>query len=364
VATTATGGVYTYSALEEGLLLRTRILIRAGTGVSPAQLTALLQDHTVRLGRAKKDEYGEARVVAAAVARLAPHAAARDELVVLCTSDVVLLDDALRPAPTPGRLVAALNALGVAAELVEPQPRSPLAAAAGFRRADGWSAAWGLPRPTVSALAAGTVLRLRLESDVPGELLDEIACRGVGERRAEGFGRLAFEPECVGGEYRQDRRVGPDVPLEGDEPDDRDARVLAELRLAWTRRETGRAVEHLAASRESAASALGLDEARLPTNHQLGALRDAAAGLSRGDTSAVDDWVRGLAAVSNRRAGWPSKAIEPHEGVIPGIVRNPWKLLEKHGLNRGLVAENDETRRAAAHAVLDACARELMRESR
>ncbi len=51
---------------------------------------------------------------------------------------------------------------------------------------------WGAPVPTVPALAGGSVLLLAAEAPLPAALLRDIEHQGLGERREEGFGRIAF----------------------------------------------------------------------------------------------------------------------------------------------------------------------------
>ena len=57
----------------------------------------------------------------------------------------------------------------------------------------GWSAAWGLPKPVMPALAAGSVVVLRApinERQALLEFLAAVAQNGLGERRAEGLGEV------------------------------------------------------------------------------------------------------------------------------------------------------------------------------
>ncbi|MDI2029512.1 type III-B CRISPR module-associated Cmr3 family protein [Saccharopolyspora sp. TS4A08] len=62
--------------------------------------------------------------------------------------------------------------------------------------AGGWHAASGLPKPTERAVAAGSTYRLRFEAAVPKPAREELAARGVGLRRREGFGALyKYNPE-------------------------------------------------------------------------------------------------------------------------------------------------------------------------
>lgn len=57
----------------------------------------------------------------------------------------------------------------------------------------GWAAAWGLPKPVTTVIAAGSVIALRAPAEQRTALLDyltALAAEGLGERRAEGFGEV------------------------------------------------------------------------------------------------------------------------------------------------------------------------------
>jgi len=62
----------------------------------------------------------------------------------------------------------------------------------------GWSAAWGLPKPVVSAIGAGSVLAFRAsagEREAVLAFLREVEENGLGEHRAEGWGEaVACDP--------------------------------------------------------------------------------------------------------------------------------------------------------------------------
>lgn len=57
----------------------------------------------------------------------------------------------------------------------------------------GWSAVWGLPKPTASVISAGSVLAFRApaeEQEAVLAFLREVEENGLGERRAEGWGEV------------------------------------------------------------------------------------------------------------------------------------------------------------------------------
>jgi CRISPR-associated protein Csx10 len=61
-----------------------------------------------------------------------------------------------------------------------------------FRRVGGYNRKWGLELPQGLALAAGSVLLLRARQFLPLADLLAVEHSGLGERRAEGFGRVVF----------------------------------------------------------------------------------------------------------------------------------------------------------------------------
>ena len=59
----------------------------------------------------------------------------------------------------------------------------------------GWSEAWGMPKPILQAIGAGSVFTFRAPASKRGELipiLRRIHMEGIGERRAEGLGRVSI----------------------------------------------------------------------------------------------------------------------------------------------------------------------------
>lgn len=55
----------------------------------------------------------------------------------------------------------------------------------------GFNRKWGLPLPQNLAIRAGSVFTFRTDTDIKAAAIEALQWRGLGERRAEGFGRLA-----------------------------------------------------------------------------------------------------------------------------------------------------------------------------
>jgi len=88
--------------------------------------------------------------------------------------------------------------------------------------AGGFNRKWRLEVPQVRTVAAGSVVLLKAEDDIPKDLVDRIAHEGVGERKAEGFGRVVLLDNPVKvlhiGEAEEEHGSKPPKP-EGNSPE-------------------------------------------------------------------------------------------------------------------------------------------------
>jgi CRISPR-associated protein Csx10 len=208
------GGLYTAEVIPAGTVLRAALRLRGGVH---ARLVADLGADWVgrlpgeaRLGTAAKSEYGQVDIaVGAAWAPTGPDvpgpAHGRGQptgpvvLTVWALSDILVRDARLRLSGRVADVVTALaDRLGVRLEI----DRDGESAAVGVTRIESWQSSWRLPRPSLVGLAAGSCLRLRVTGGVPdpAALLD-IEAGGLGERRGEGFGQVAFHAPLL----RRDR---------------------------------------------------------------------------------------------------------------------------------------------------------------
>lgn len=205
-----TGGLYVYAALPAGerhsALLRLR-------GETAARLAGRLDElaHRLggrrRLGRSKRDDYGAADLIVSHDEGLDSESSRP-----LRPGDVFslwLLSDLVPGgvggfAPGPEALLQALResliAAGASPELelaIEERPTlqgTVACAALRSRRVDGWQTAWGLPRASLAALAAGSCALVEVRSGaIPADALACVARSGIGERTAEGYGEVALD---------------------------------------------------------------------------------------------------------------------------------------------------------------------------
>ncbi|WP_170263641.1 RAMP superfamily CRISPR-associated protein [Blastochloris sulfoviridis] len=191
----AGGGVYVAEVLPPGTKLYSALIIDATlAGSFPGRLVpdpAALAGHAVpaRLGRGKAAGFGAAMVeVGKPFLAPMPEAFKDRDLVLLVASDLVLPAGAL--APLTDVLQDMLKEAGVEGTVCD--VRSDLR----FRRLDGWIAQWSLPRPTLTAVKAGSVIVV-CNANASAEALDRLSAVGLGMRRGEGFGEITVDPPIL-----------------------------------------------------------------------------------------------------------------------------------------------------------------------
>ncbi|MDQ1246480.1 MAG: CRISPR-associated protein Csx10, partial [Actinomycetota bacterium] len=349
----AGGGLFTFQGIPAGTVLVTDVVLPGGVDLD------LPTGHLLRLGRSRKDDFGlvEALSVdvltepAPALGEPGPDGSRR--LTVWCLSDVLLRSATLAPDPTPEGLAAALataltdEAGPVRLDVVrapEGDDRRPTATAA--TRREGFAVRWGRPRPSQVALAGGSVVTLEVTGgSVTADALARVERDGIGDRRAEGFGRVRFNlPDLDEETLELVRKEPPEPPGQVPLPPTTAPPALRHaLRTAW-RTAIRRRVEELAASSNLLDLLLpGSD----PTDSQLGGLR---AQLGRNPRD-VRDWFAGLRASQNRSDSWKPSAIDAAEAFLlddgpPAVAalasRPPtvWQIL---GMASGWDAEGDRS---------------------
>lgn len=303
---------------------------------------------TCRIGRAKHGDYG---LAALAVNRSAgeessdqnePHPAVGSaagvtggigSFDVLLVTDALLLGPSLRPDPTPQRFVEAL-ATALAGQ--SPATRLTLEAAYGAQhRIESWQQKWGLPRPTLVGLAAGTVLRITADPAVDRRRLAEVGQLGIGERIGEGYGCFVVDPpELHAGELANDAQPA-DTPIPSLEVDTDDPYVghIATAAL----------IESARVRAESGAWDLGTELITTGlTNSQIGALRSVF-GQADNWQVGLNAWLDGVEHTESRRRKWPDETRKQ----LRKLARDP-KLVFDDGFDDW---PDDVKREAAGRAV-------------
>lgn len=183
--------IFTLVSMDAGERFIGHVLCEDGATASAVE--RLLGQGPLQLGRSRAATYGgEARVEAVTRTKAAgwPEVTPQEEeldedhpVVVTLLSDYLGRDD--HGQGSPRALLADLrSALGWSDEV------KPIQEFLGSRPVSGYVTKWQMPRPRRTAVAAGSVLVFSGTPAPSAERLAELVWRGVGERRAEGFGRV------------------------------------------------------------------------------------------------------------------------------------------------------------------------------
>ena len=116
------------------------------------------------------------------------------------------------------------------------------------RRIEPWQGNWGLPRPTLTALTAGSCIVFEIEGfdkldatqrKTLQDSLRALEAAGIGERRGEGYGQICFNPPLLinkinswaAADKVQDEILDNQITVEMTESDKGFARLVE--RAAW-----------------------------------------------------------------------------------------------------------------------------------
>lgn len=313
-------GLFIYQGIAPGTVLRCEVHLPAGE-ISLDDLRASIGT-TERIGRSRKDEYGSVDV---AVLEPAPVVAdigeppasgfandggaspthptadvvvALDSLLVYLASDALLVGPFGDPAPTPDALADELSRR-LGAPLRVPAAQSGEVAQdilTTVRRRESWQTRWNLPRTSLVAMAAGSVIRLEAPGGLPSSgQLAEVERSGVGQRRAEGFGDVRLNPWMLGCPSVTVRQVNQPVKARSAELGEIPAQWRSLARPMWLDE-----IEHAAVRCAEDRDILRTFIPESASNSQVGTLRQLAAG----STAEV--------AVRSRIKGWAARTAHEH----------------------------------------------------
>jgi len=366
--TSAVGGVYTYQSIPRGRVLRGTLrfssaLWREIRNVFSEDDFRNALDREISIGQSKKDEYGRIRL-RAEKANICTESGGvslvKGLLVAYLASDVLVRDENLAYSGNPEDLKRILSKqLGVSLEWVTwTGETSPLGGDRGDGgrggRAESWHTRWNLPRQSLVYLQAGGVYLF----EVKGEWGPEEAVRaarmqeeGIGERIAEGFGRVMFNPDFLllgkGAVSEGDSDASNKVSgVESRPLSAEDAEYLGMLTQEVVKRKFRR-LARLKVYDEIGGRNFGIRSA-LPSASQIGALREAACTLSDGD-GGFDAFRRWLAfPVGNVPDLWPDARREQW-GMWRAWVRD---LLELESDEKDVWATVGFSRSLASNDIL------------
>lgn len=224
-----TGAVYRYDALEEQQQFLSYILCQ---DQDENTLRDLTQNTEILIGGSRSSGYGRAQLeyIECYPAESwrevgAPLQNASPTLTVTLLSDVLIRNEYGQHVACPHAFTKVLSALlGVSLRLEQAFIRSVYVG--GFNRK------WGLPLPQAAALRMGSVLVYQ-PADIDLQHLRKIELQGVGERIAEGFGRVVFNWHSAP-EWRAEPPPPAIETLSADVQLDPESQTLAQ-RLAYRR---------------------------------------------------------------------------------------------------------------------------------
>ncbi len=325
--TTRSGGPFAYGAIAPGTRLIARVMLPESGDMPDPESIARALSGVVRLGSSKKDDYGRVSVTAHAELgeddRRVPHDDRGREgsrLVVTAQTDVLALDDSGEPDPTVVGLERALRRAGLPARAVEFDPDDgAMTAAVRARRRESWHVGWGLPRASLTAIQAGSVIVIDLEEPVDAALIARLEAEGIGERRAEGFGRIGLRLLETGMDSpRAARAPSPARSVEENGEGAPTGTVDAEhllVRRGW------------AARARAAAERFAQDEERRAliappgvTAAQLGNLREAVLHLETTGRESALSWLSSATRGLGTSSPWTTEAADALRTLFGGGV--------------------------------------------
>ncbi|NMF84118.1 hypothetical protein E1H13_12320 [Nodosilinea sp. P-1105] len=321
------GGIYSYQAIPAGTILQAELRL-------PDTLKEQLDNTSgdwwqalngqVSIGQSKKDQYGVVQISPQPPVSQPIKPVANKLLYVWCLSDVLLRNSALSSTTSPKDFRSALAAeLGV--ELQERPEVGLLSVMMRSHRTEAWQVRWGLPRPSMLGFQAGSCAVYEIEGDLPKpEKLAELEARGIGDRRAEGYGQICFNDPllmtALAGKTRQaptSHQPGTSfTPIAKGHASFEYARLIE--RAAWREMIQQKAFA-IAADATARERILGikitLDKDNQPKSHppmsQLGSLRSAVGRLlGQNAQNPVPQWLTALENVENREAKWPQGSLD------------------------------------------------------
>lgn len=384
------GGVYSYEAISPRTVFQAELRI-------PKLLADQLNeqdnqwfkklDGKDRLGQSKKDSYGRVEIEAFAPVSTSPSVNLQNsQLTIWLLSDLLLRDERLRPTADLQVLIQQLEVqLGVSLKLrhqSEEGTDSLLSLMARQNRLESWHVRWGLPRPSLAGLAAGSCFVFEVNGNVDKSKLASLEITGLGERRAEGYGQISFNDPLLVSPTSDHTTSVPDINQPKSSPkflkpgSNKDLLAYAMvIEQAAAQQVIRRASLRIAANDDSRKQVLEMSKDK-PSMSQLGALRSIINRLEDSErpnqTSGVMGWLNHLKQTSNRKDKWIPRSLQQIEDLV--CNRDTiWQLLAVSGndvdLSNLTLIERSETalkRRLWAETIqtlVDACIRAHKRGS-
>ncbi|MFM7885408.1 MAG: hypothetical protein ACKPCM_01655, partial [Pseudanabaena sp.] len=304
------------------------------------QLLTTSDGKSDRLGQSKKDDYGEVEIQSQKLTQRSPEPVLlkeKQELTVWLLSDVLIRDKRLRPSTSINDLASVLSdGLGTKITPKQDEENNLLTLIARQNRIESWQVRWGLPRPSLVGLAAGTCAVFTYETPPDPTKLSEIELIGIGNRTAEGYGQIRFNDPLLtqktsnlpySPKFNDLTKVPTgDLLANTNAPLWKYARIIE--KAAW-QDAIRRASLRFAAKKDKCREMLGIKGDK-PTMSQLGSLRSIIGQLKQPETQTL----RGVVTI------W----IENHLKYIDekGREKGKWAGKDKLEPIQKLVSDKDE----------------------
>jgi CRISPR-associated protein Csx10 len=324
--TSDVGGVYTYEAIapKTRLVAQLRIRDRLLKQLNPDWRTRLAVKSYI--GRTKKDEYGQVSITIE-VPKEHKKPQPSKQLTVWLLSDVLLRDEWLQPTSNIDVLIQELaGQLQVSLKRADNSNNI----FARQRRTESWQTRWGLPRPSLIGLSAGSCMLLEVEGELNPDLCSEIELSGIGERRVEGYGQILLNADLLNDEVisipvpEDDLKQNlSDVPVPHNAGEVLEYAHLIET-AAW-REAIRRSVQIVAGSKPVRENGFHLkitDKGSQPSLSQLGGLRSQAMQI-RQDSGSLIVWLRALRADGK----WDTETVDAFVELLQN-KQAIWKRLD------------------------------------
>lgn len=322
------GAVYSYQAIPAGNIFKVELRLPKSFSEHLGKNWQQKLKGTMRIGQSKKDQYGSIDIKVSKTCEKQFNSSKlgitnkfkNNLLYVWFLSDVLMRDRRLNPTTNPDvfREVLATE-LGVTLE--ERKDNDLLSLMMKSRRTESWHVGWGLPRPSMLGWQAGSCVVYEVQGEIKAEKLAELEARGIGDRRAEGYGQICFNDPLLTAELpklecntRESESHADSSKLQlirkGD-PSFNYARMIETA--AWREAIENKALA-IAANPSNREKILGIkidgDESKPPMS-QLGGLRSAMRRLTqRVENNSVKQWIDAIKNVDNRKNKWPNNSLD------------------------------------------------------
>lgn len=331
--TSDVGGVYSYQAIPAGTVFQAELRLTEGIKDHlDKKLPSWWQELTgnLRIGQSKKDQYGLIEIQAESPIEYPNHfqnMGKIEALYVWFLSDVLLRNERLNPTTDPHdfrrelerELEGQSKVKLVCPDLPNPEEEEQqaseeqelLSLMMRSRRTGAWHVRWGLPRPTLVGWQAGSCVVYKVtEGEVDPAKLAELEARGIGDRRAKGYGQVCFNDPLLMEKLSQ-LQGKESNKKSGDPPNDtfpgipRNHQAFEYARIiemaAWREAIENKALA-IAHKKEKRQSILGIvitkdnnQPKSQPSMSQLGGVRSNLRKLrSEDDIEAISKWIETL----------------------------------------------------------------------